>query len=66
MSRPQNRKGRLVNHSTLVKMNETNPTSTNIFESSVIETFYPQRPADMEDVCLYSFIANMELTKMVM
>ena len=39
-------------------MKETNPQSTDIFEDNIIDTFYPQRPRHMEDVCLYDFVAE--------
>ena len=58
ISQPHNRRRRLMNHSRLVEMRESNPNSTAIFEDNVIDTFYPQRPDDMEDVCLYDFVAN--------
>ena len=34
-----------------------NPDPTDIFENNLIDTFYPKRPADMEDICLYEFVA---------
>ena len=37
-------------------MKENNPDSTDIFEENLIDTFYPQRPDDLEDVCLYNFV----------
>ena len=30
----------------------------NIFEANLVDTFYPERPDDMEDVCLYDFVAD--------
>ena len=57
-SQPQNTKRRLMNHSRLLEMRETNPNSTVIFEDSIVDTFYPQRPGSMEDICLYDFVAN--------
>ena len=57
-SRPQQRKRRLLHHSKLVEMRENNPNSTDIFEDNLVDTFYPQRPDDMEDVCLYEFVAQ--------
>ena len=39
-------------------MREKNPDSTDIFEDNLINTFYVQRPDDMEDVCLYEFVAQ--------
>ena len=32
-----------------------------IFEDNLIDKFYPQRPSELEDVCLYDFVANYEL-----
>ena len=58
VSQPQNRKRRLMNHSRLLEMRETNPNSTVIFEDNIVDTFYPQRPGSMEDICLYDFVAN--------
>ena len=58
VSRPDKRKRRLMDHSRLPAMKETNPQSTDIFEDNVIDTFYPQRPRHMEDVCLYDFVAE--------
>ena len=31
-----------------------------IFEDNLLDTFYPQRPARLEDVCLYNFVANYD------
>ena len=58
VSQPHNRKRRLKDHSKLTKMRECNPNSTDIFEANLIDTFYPERPDDMEDVCLYDFVAD--------
>uniref|UniRef100_A0A1X7VFD1 Uncharacterized protein n=1 Tax=Amphimedon queenslandica TaxID=400682 RepID=A0A1X7VFD1_AMPQE len=33
-------------------------SSKDIFNPSVIEDIYPTRPNNMEDVCLYEFVAN--------
>ena len=58
VSQPQHRRRRLLNHSKLVEMREKNPDSTDIFEDNLIDTHYPQRPDDLEDVCLYDFVAE--------
>ena len=42
-----------MNHSKLVEMRERET-----FEDNLVDTFYPQRPNDMEDVCLYDFVAE--------
>ena len=39
-------------------MRERDPNCMNIFEANLVDTFYPERPDDMEDVCLYDFIAD--------
>ena len=54
---PQNRKRRLRDHSKLVEMREMNPDLTDIFKNNLIDTFYPKRPTDMEDICLSEFVA---------
>ena len=58
MSQPHNRKRRLRDHSKLVEIQQRDPNSTNIFEENLVDTFYPERPDEMEDVCLYDFVAN--------
>ena len=57
VSMPHNRKRRLKDHSKLVKIREIDPDSISIFEDNIIDTFYPQRPRDMEDVSLYDFVS---------
>ena len=37
-----------------------NPDTENIFEDNLVDTHYPQRPQEQEDVCLYDFVANYE------
>ena len=58
VSQPHNRKRRLRDHSNLVEMRERYPNCMNIFEANIVDTFYPERPGDMEDVCLYEFVAD--------
>ena len=55
---PHNRKRRIKDHSKLHEIREHDPNSINIFESNLVDTFYPERPDEMEDVCLYDFVAN--------
>ena len=57
-SQPHNRKRRPMDHSKLAQIKEQDPNSTDIFEANLIDTFYPERPDDTEDVCLYDFVAN--------
>ena len=54
------RKRRLKNHSALVEIWERDAQSTDIFEDNIIDNFYPERPDDMEEVCLYDFVAEYE------
>ena len=58
MSQPQHRRRRLIHHSRLVELKENNPDSTDIFEENLLDTFYPQRPGKMEDICVYDFVAE--------
>ena len=58
VSQPHNRKRRLRDHSKLVEIQQRNPNSTEIFEDNLVDTFYPERPDEIEDVCLYDFVAN--------
>ena len=58
VSQPQHRRRRLINHPKLVQMWEKNPDSTDIFECNLIDRHYPQRPDEMEDICLYDFVAE--------
>ena len=55
---PHSRKRRLIDHSKLVKLREADPNSTAIFENNLIDTYYPQRPVHMENLCLYEFVAE--------
>jgi hypothetical protein len=58
VSPSQNRKRRLRNHSKLVEIWEMNPDSTDIFEENLVDNFCPKRPDDMEEICLYDFVAE--------
>ena len=53
---PHKRKRRLKNHKRLKEMLDAEPDSVNIFESNIIDDFYPKRPDELEDVCLYDFV----------
>ena len=53
------RKRRLKNHSALVEIRERDAQSTDIFDN-IIDNFYPERPDDIEEVCLYDFVAEYE------
>ena len=53
---PHKRKRRIRNHNKLKELLENNPDSVNIFDSNIIDDFYPARPDELEDVCLYDFV----------
>ena len=53
---PQKRKRRLKSHKKLVEFEKLDPSSTDILEGSMVDIFYPARPKDLENVCLYDFI----------
>ena len=60
VSPSHNRKRWLRNQSKLVEIQEINPDSTDILEENLVDNFYPKRPGDMEEVCLYDFVAEYE------
>ena len=56
---PDKRSHRLKDHKVLEDVAKHNPDSEDIFQSNLLDTYYPQRPNDLQDVCLYDFVANM-------
>ena len=62
VSVPHKRSHRLKDNKVLQDMAKRDPNDRAIFENNVVDTFYPQRPAALEDVCLYDFIAQYEFT----
>ena len=58
---PHKRNRRLKDHKHLQELAKKDPQNKDIFEDNLIDTFYPQRPSELEDVCLYDFVANYEL-----
>ena len=57
---PHKRKCRVKDHNQLQLLQETDPNSTDIFDSNLIDTFYPDWPQDMEKVCLYDLVKHYE------
>jgi len=47
-----------MDHKVLLEIVEHDTEPEEIFEDNLLETFYLQRPASLEDVCLYDFVAN--------
>ena len=60
VSMPHKRSRRLKDHKQLKEIAEHNPDNEDIFEDNLIDNFYPQRPQELEDVCLYDFVANYD------
>ena len=57
-NQPHKRKRRLKNHNMLKDLLESDPDSISIFNSNLIDDFYPARPAELENVCLYDFVKH--------
>ena len=55
---PHKRKRRLKDYTKLQNLKATCPNSTAIFEDNLIDTFYPHRPSELDDVCLYDFVKD--------
>ena len=60
VSLPHKRNRRLKYHKVLKDMAKDNPETENIFEDNLIDSYYPQRPRDLENICLYDFVVNYE------
>ena len=58
VSMPHKRNRRLKNHSSLKELSVSEPDSEDIFESNLVDTYYPNRSDELEDVCLYDIVAN--------
>ena len=50
----------MKDHKELQEIAKRDPDTEDIFEDSLLDTHYPQRPNDLEDVCLYDFVANYD------
>ena len=61
VSMPHERNRRLKDHKHLQELAKQDPHNKDVFEDNLIDTFYPQRPSELEDVCLYDFVANYVL-----
>ena len=58
VSMPHKRNRRLKNHHTLIELSKSDPDGEDIFESNLVDTYYPNRPSNLENVCLYDIVAN--------
>ena len=57
---PHKRSRRLKNHGELVNLAEKSPDSEDIFMEDIVSCNYPNRPDDLEDLCLHDFVANYD------
>ena len=57
---PHKRSRRLKNHGELVNLAEKSPESEDIFMEDIVSCNYPNRPDDLEDLCLHDFVANYD------
>ena len=53
---PHKRKRRVRKHKELKEMAELNPDSDDLYEESLLDDFYPKRPEELKDVCLFDFV----------
>ena len=63
VNQPSKRKRRVKSYSALQDMAKSNPNSTYIFEPNVIDDHYPNRPENLESVCLHEYVAAYERKK---
>jgi len=52
VSMPHKRSCRLIDHKALLEIAKQDPDPEEIFEDNLLDTYYPQRSARLEDVCL--------------
>ena len=57
---PHKRSRRLKNHGELVNLAEKSPDSEDIVMEDIVSCNYPNRPDDLEDLCLHDFVANYD------
>ena len=53
------RNRRLKDHKVLQEIAENDPDTEEILDN-LLDTYYPQRPDSLEDVCLHDFVANYD------
>ena len=64
MAMPHKRKRLLKNHTKIQNLAKDYPDSDDIFAQNLLENYYPERPADMEDISLYDFVTNYDFNSM--
>ena len=58
VSMPHARRRRLKNHKQLKELEELDPGSEDVFMDNLVGNHYPDRPQNLEVVCLHDFVAN--------
>ena len=51
---------RIKKHNKLVNLAEKSPCSEDIYIKDIVSCNYPNRPDDLEDLCLHDFVANYD------
>ena len=64
-SPPDKRGHRLRDYSALKSLAQQNPESRDIYEANMLDTYYPHRPTQLDQVSLYDFIANYEFAGLI-
>ena len=57
---PHKRKRRLIDHRKLQLLQQSDPESTEIFETNLMDHYYPQRCQELENVCLYDLVRDYD------
>ena len=62
VSLPSKRSHRLKSHKELQRLALNEPNSDEIFEHCLIENYYPDRPQNLKEMCLYDFVKWIDWT----
>ena len=60
VSMPHKPNRRLKDHSELLEMESTDPDSENIFKENLYSNYYPDRPEELQDLCLHDFVVYFD------
>ena len=56
VEKPDNRKVRVKKYKELQHLAESDPDSNDMYEANLLDNFYPNRPASLNNVCLFDFV----------
>ena len=56
VDKPEKRKVRIKKYQELQQLAESDPDSKDLYQANLLDNFYPNRPANLHDVCLHDFI----------